>query len=85
MLKIKSNKNSKKSWMSNRLELGTLVRPKKKIYLTPMESDYETSDWPEWHPHQLGIVIPAFEGTIGINVMTPSGSGLCFVDEVYCV
>jgi len=69
---------------------GTLVRScairassrKGVIYLTPVISNPELEDWPEWKPNEVGIVLPPFPDQLGLLVMIPDGIGLCFHDEV---
>lgn len=68
---------------------GTLVKVNPKassrgaIYLTPDHDDAEdVSSWPEWRPEDIGVVLPTGRSQIGILVMTPTGTGLCFYDEL---
>lgn len=49
------------------------------IYLTPLNCD---SDWPEWHPHEIGIVVSVESESETIKVIIPDGIGLCLRDEV---
>ena len=83
MLKIKSNSKVKSSYLLGTLNPGTLVKPKKKIYLTPIHGDHEVDDWLEWSPSQVGVVIPSEDKIVGICVLISSGCGLCFYDEVF--
>lgn len=74
-------RNIKKySWLQT-LEPGTLVRPKKTIYLTPL-NDPEEKEWLEWSDDQVGVVVPLVPEHVGICVMTSNGFGICFFDEI---
>jgi len=51
-----------------------------------MNDDAEdVTSWPEWNPSDLGVVLPHSADEIGILVMTPTGTGLCFYDELLIV
>jgi hypothetical protein len=67
--------------LTQTVEPGALVQPKKTVYLTPLD-DPEDRDWLEWTIDQLGIVISLDHGQFGICVMTQEGFGICFFDEV---
>jgi len=66
------------------IKLGSLVIPKKTIYLTPIE-DPEDKDWIEWSERQFGIVVNVrcrIAAGYNICVMTPRGVGICLFDEI---
>lgn len=53
------------------------------MYLTPVSADDEClTTWPEWDAKDIGVVLPSKPGQMGIYVMTPGGSGVCFFDEI---
>jgi hypothetical protein len=60
---------------------GTLVRPTKLTFLTPIQDD-ESADWPEWSVGEIALVLPSFENQLGLLVLAPRGVGFCFADEV---
>lgn len=76
----KKNKTKKCVWAST-LPAGTLVRPVKKLFLTPLR-DEEIHDWTQWDHDELGIVLPSTIENTGILVLAPKGIGFCFADEV---
>jgi hypothetical protein len=77
------------SSLSGAMRPGTLVRSVSRypshlngiVRLTPL-NDPEGSEWPEWHPNEVGVVLPAVVGQVGVLVMIPGGIGICFHDEV---
>jgi len=69
------------SWLET-VPAGCLVSPCKRLYLTPFWDD-EANDWPQWNIRELGVVLPPASGQIGVHVLVPGGSGLCFVDEIH--
>ena len=77
-----SKRIGKSAWVPN-VPTGSLVRPLKKLYLTPVTDDPDGEDWPEWFPEELGIVLPPYEGLTGVYVLTPRGYGMCFADEIF--
>ena len=75
--------------LRDNLKPGTLVRQKiveqqkDCLYLTPLREDPEDlTNWIEWRSSDLGIILPCVSGQAGIVVMTPTGTGMCFYDEV---
>lgn len=66
---------------------GTLVIPRSRetlMYLTPLNDAMadDMENWIEWKPEDVGIILPPHRGQIGVLVMVPNGSGLCFYDEL---
>ena len=54
------------------------------MYLTPLDQDKadDVENWVEWRAKDVGMVLPPVKGQIGILVMIPGGTGLCFYDEL---
>ena len=40
--------------------------------------------WIMWDSKDVGIVLP-YDGPMGILVLTPAGSGVCFYDEIVVI
>lgn len=76
----KKNKTKKCVWTET-LPIGTLVRPIKTTFLTPLR-DEETQEWVQWDYNELAIVLPSIQENIGVLVLAPKGIGFCFADEV---
>lgn len=65
------------------MKLGSIVKPKCDVlYLTPEDHNKaeDFDEWPSWFSDQVGIVLSSRDSDI--VVMTPSGRGTCFIDEV---
>lgn len=66
---------------------GSIVRPilipglnrNGVIYLTPLDVN---SDWPEWHPNEVGVIISFESESETVKVIIPNGIGFCLCDEV---
>lgn len=80
-MKRKSSDTRRSQWLAN-VPVGCLVTPRKLLYLTPIWDD-ESNDWPKWETWEVGMVLDPVPGQIGVYVLGPRGSGLCFADEIY--
>ncbi|MBM3194132.1 MAG: hypothetical protein FJZ60_00025 [Chlamydiae bacterium] len=75
------NNNLEKCVWTQTLPVGALVRPIKRIFLTPLQ-DEENSEWVQWNCNELAIVLPRTTEHLGVLVLAPGGVGFCFADEV---
>ena len=80
-MKSKSSGSRRSQWLAE-VPVGCLVSPRKMLYLTPTWDD-EANDWPKWEPFEVGMVLDPVPGQIGVRVLAPGGSGLCFADEIF--
>ena len=70
------------------MPLGSLVKPINQfLYLTPQGEDSieDLEKWPEWSSKDIGIVLSNSENLSQVLVMTPNGTGFCYLDEIRLV